>query len=537
MDSKTVTIIVVGFIILATLAWFTLMGKQFSQPSGLLGLVESSSHGTFSDWNNVPLNNTASNGTGQNQTYSAISKTLANDTDKDMVCERPYVKIGSYCCLDSNGNGFCDSGEFTVPPHHKSSCSSPYSMVNGACCVDQNGNNICDANETITPLNTPCNDSQVNSDSGGCCPDLNNDSICDSEPACLSPYTIIGGVCCVDFNSNGMCDETETPNLAPGSCEKPLEMIGGVCCLDIIDDGICDNETSAISFFDVHAHVSSDIPLGQVVSMMDKSHVKKMVLMEPPATSSQDASSDYWIPDAAEQYPDNFIVLYGGEAKAMLEANAGSEPSEEDTKAFSDLLESAMGSGKYRGFGEIGLRHFGHGSGDEGYDLTIPGNHPWMLIMSDIAAKFNVPIDVHMEVTNDSVAGLDELLYHNENAKIIWDHAGWSNTGMPTAKMMGMMMGKHQNLYASIKLRKPKTQEMTAVSIMDENGTISKAWLQLFNDYPDRFMIGTDVKIGFGSNDNASEMFEMHEKLLEQLPPDIVKKIGTENAVAVFGTR
>ena len=532
MDNKTIAIAVAVMIILMTIAWFTLMGQQFSQQSGLLGLVGETQQGNFSESNTTRANETANQTIQDNTDLANI--TAENETDK-LICEYPYVMIGSSCCVDFNSNDFCDVGEPKVQPHHSSSCSSPYSRVNGTCCVDQNGNNICDSNEIPPPPNVTCESPYIHFGTG-CCLDQDNDSACDSnETTCESPYARIGSRCCIDANNNNICDDNETNQ----TCNPPLIPFNGTCCPDANNDSVCDgNRSFNGTFADIHAHISSEVQLGQAIEMMDRLHVAKMVIMEPPATTSQDASSEYHIPDAAEQYPDRFIVLYGGEAKAMLEANADNqELGEEDTRAFADLLDSAMETKKYRGFGEIGLLHFGHGEGEEGGDLLIPGNHPWMFIMSDMAAKYKVPIDIHMEATNDSIKGFEELLDHNQSAKIIWDHAGWSNTGMATPQVLGKMMHDHPNLYASIKVRKPKTGEMAAASIMYENGTIKEGWLKLFTDYPDRFMIGSDVKLGFGDDNNASEIFEAHQRLLEQLPEDIVKKIGTENSQEVFGRK
>jgi len=143
-------------------------------------------------------------------------------------------------------------------------------------------------------------------------------------------------------------------------------------------------------YIDVHTHISpTGMSLEQIIANMDSEGIDKMIIMKVPANTN-DTQAQYGIPDATQQYPDRFIALYGGEAITMLESAATSgNYAKADEKKFASLLESEMASGKYKGFGEIGLRHFIPKQESNATDLTIPGDHPWMFIMSDIAAKYN----------------------------------------------------------------------------------------------------------------------------------------------------
>ena len=55
------------------------------------------------------------------------------------TCNKPYILMGSSCCLDENNDGICDSD--------KPVCGSPYILVGKSCCLDGNGNGICDSDE------------------------------------------------------------------------------------------------------------------------------------------------------------------------------------------------------------------------------------------------------------------------------------------------------------------------------------------------------------------------------------------------------
>lgn len=300
-------------------------------------------------------------------------------------------------------------------------------------------------------------------------------------------------------------------------------------------------------YIDVHAHIGiSGVSLTEVIKNMDAEGIDKIVIMKPPASVPVNTpQSSFAIPDAALQYPDRLIVLYGGEAIAMLEKAATSgKYTKAEEEQFINLLEKEMKSGTYSGIGEIGLRHYvptGTGKTSVAYDLTIPGNHPWMFIMSDIAAKYDVPIDVHMEATVGTIEGLESLLSHNVNTKIIWDHAGWSHfvtkttfySDMATPQLMNQLMAKHQNLYSSVKIRKELST--SPIYIFNNKSEIASEWMEVFIKYPDRFMIGSDIKPGL--DEEQFPMIKDHRKFLSQLPSEILKKIERENAEEIFNIK
>lgn len=89
-----------------------------------------------------------------------------------IVCNPPYIYYGAECCLDQNDNQVCDSDErrelgvsqptagaglpaTTLPPETEAIivegrlvCNSPYIRHGTGCCLDRNGNAVCDGDET-----------------------------------------------------------------------------------------------------------------------------------------------------------------------------------------------------------------------------------------------------------------------------------------------------------------------------------------------------------------------------------------------------
>lgn len=296
-------------------------------------------------------------------------------------------------------------------------------------------------------------------------------------------------------------------------------------------------------YIDTHAHIITDrFSLAQAVGIIKKAGIEKMIVMQTPVDLSHIATPEsHGVPAAQEEYPDQFAVMYQGDALVMLHQAVGKDSftqAEEDQ--FKNLAEEAAKSGQYIGFGELALRHYTQPdikdeAQREARDITIAGDHPWMFILSDLAAKYNIVLDVHIEPDSSTLVGFEKLIVHNPNTKIIFDHAGWYNTGEATAELFDSLLGKYSNLYTSIKLRKSANENQAKVAILDDNGEIKSTWLSVFKKYPDRFMIGTDVKLGLdGGEGKYDQIFKTTKQFLNDLPDDLAQKIASENAKKVF---
>jgi hypothetical protein len=66
------------------------------------------------------------------------------------------------------------------------------------------------------------------------------------------------------------------------------------------------------------------------------------------------------------------------------------------------------------------------------------------------------------------------------------------------------------------------------------NGEIKPEWLRLFQDFPDRFVIGTDQHYNSERPMTGPQRWKMAVLLLNRLPGDLRWKIGLENAQRIF---
>ena len=61
---------------------------------------------------------------------------------------------------------------------------------------------------------------------------------------------------------------------------------------------------------------------------------------------------------------------------------------------------------------------------------------------------------------------------------------------------------------------------------------MSAAWLSVVKEFPDRFMMGSDIKPGIWENE--FRQVKDHVSILSQLPPDIQGKVARDNAIRIF---
>jgi dienelactone hydrolase/predicted TIM-barrel fold metal-dependent hydrolase len=176
-----------------------------------------------------------------------------------------------------------------------------------------------------------------------------------------------------------------------------------------------------------------------------------------------------------------------------------------------------------RGIGELPLRHRPTGN-------AHAADAPAVLKIYDVAARLNVPVTVHVE--HEYSRELERAVAHNRRAIIIWAHVG---SGPPS--LARELMRRHPNLYADISTRNPIFKMGIPVeqnSISASDGRIKDEWRTLFEEFPDRFLLGLDI--------NNAERLQVLDQLvayyrsvLGQLAPATAEKIAFRNARRLVG--
>jgi hypothetical protein len=323
------------------------------------------------------------------------------------------------------------------------------------------------------------------------------------------------------------------------------------------------SEAVRTPYIDVHNHLFGGSMRGEnyigaansALSTMDKLGIRKMLVMPPPLSASLPVLFDVEeLLPAVRKHPDRFATLGGGGTLNVMIHRAHKEGAvtPEMRERFRARALEILARGA-AGFGEFAAEHFSFAP-DHPYE-SVPADHPLFLLLADIAGEKGVPIDLHMEAVprdmalpdrtiltrsgrnpsslRENLSALERLLAHERNARIIWAHAGWCNTGQRTASLCREFLAKHPNLYMSIKMSPEGVSEVRPIG--PDEGSIRPEWLELFRDFPDRFMIGTDQFYGPpGARQIGPQKTESTRLLMDLLPADLARRIGTENGVRLF---
>jgi predicted TIM-barrel fold metal-dependent hydrolase len=307
-------------------------------------------------------------------------------------------------------------------------------------------------------------------------------------------------------------------------------------------------------YIDAHVHIDQNRPeqsmqlLLQAMGHLNQS--KGFILTEPYGPDNPLRWDADKILAAAKKFPRRLIVLGGGgtlNGMVIASYNSGDAGPGVQRK-FRDKAEGLLREG-IAGFGEMSTEHFSlPQSPVKDYEYA-PVDHPLMLLLADIAAEHNVPIDLHMEAVpqdmaapenlkapnpprlHGNFAALERLLAHNPRAKLIWAHAGQDNTGYRTPELMRGLLARHANLYMEIKYDPTALGKNPPISA---DGKLKPEWLKLYEDFPDRFIIGSDQHYDPESATPLARA-QANAKLLDQLPPDLRRKVALENPMRIYG--
>ena len=71
---------------------------------------------------------------------------------------------------------------------------------------------------------------------------------------------------------------------------------------------------------------------------------------------------------------------------------------------------------------------------------------------------------------------------------------------------------------------------------LDAEGKLKQVWLQLIQDFPDRFMLGSDTFYAQGARQRGGDTEGMDNlrALIDQLPADLARKVASGNAIRLY---
>lgn len=214
---------------------------------------------------------------------------------------------------------------------------------------------------------------------------------------------------------------------------------------------------------------------------------------------------------------------------------SGFNPNDKNADAhIRRLLE--MDPGFWKGLGEVFTRHD---------DLTalisgdVPrANNEAMYRVYALAEEFDLPVMVHSNITSKRermplyLEEIEDPLRYFPNVRFIWAHAG-------TSKELHRHQDKLDFLFDTVK-RMLETYPNLYIDLswtvldpylLNEQGAANAQWVELVSDFPDRFMLGSDV---VGSFKNMDKYLNGFIPFLDALPEEVAHKVSRDNFLAVL---
>ena len=320
---------------------------------------------------------------------------------------------------------------------------------------------------------------------------------------------------------------------------------------------------SRIQFIDTQAQFDPFVLSGRfkeivphIIEEMDRHGVSKTFIVPPPMPEHMPQNMLYdaeEIVSAIKGNPRFAFLAGGGSLNQMILGTNPGNVSESDKKRFRERALKILRAGAL-GFGEVTAHHLslpGMGQ-DHAFSATAP-DHPLLLLLADIAAEHDVPIDIHLDAVpadmviperlaaqqnprnlKENMTAFERLLAHNRKAKFVWSHTGSDPPMRRTVNMVRQLLDKNENLYTSIRII--RTGPAPAIPL-DDTGKLKEDWRQLLSDHRERFFLQSDLfyqiappLIGRGPRDSLA----LVRQLLSQLPDDEARLIAYENARRVY---
>ena len=323
-------------------------------------------------------------------------------------------------------------------------------------------------------------------------------------------------------------------------------------------------------WIDVHLHLIGERgprgdfagAIASAIEAMDRFGIATAIVLPPPQIDEQMRYDAPAFVAALQRYRGRFAYLGGGGTlNSFIHRHAdASTVSDAVKRQFAAAAEKLIDDGAV-GFGEMASLHMS-ATARHPYEF-VPADHPLFRVLADVAAKRDVPIDLHMDAVAgemptparfavppnppklaDTMAALARLLAYNRKARIIWAHGGSDPLGAMSPAAIGRLMDANPNLFVSLRIVGPPAPMMNKAL---SNEGLDPDWRELLRRHVDRFVIGTDSfmvsptmrgggpGVRFAERNTPKLRATIH--FLSLLPPGAARRIGRDNALRIYRLR
>lgn len=294
-----------------------------------------------------------------------------------------------------------------------------------------------------------------------------------------------------------------------------------------------------------------------LIRQMDTYRIRTMLIMPPPRTDANRQENELAdLARAVRQHPQRLALAGGGDILNPLLHRYPADRVDDAVRAeFTAAAERLVRDYGISAFGEIAALHLSFFPGHV-FSQVAP-DHPLCLLLADLAARYDIPIDWHMEAVpadmpvpagfgssntqplRENIAAFERLLAHNRGARIVWQHIGWDNTGGMNVPLLRRLLAAHPNLSLAWKVEERELQldRRTPMPnrVVDGEWRVRPEWQELFAAYPDRFVVGTDEFFGIpGVTRRMPGAFDETWRAFAQLPRDVQLAMGRDNPRRIY---
>jgi predicted secreted protein len=207
----------------------------------------------------------------------------------------------------------------------------------------------------------------------------------------------------------------------------------------------------------------------------------------------------------------------------------GINPLDQNAAEHLELVLKSYPQGFWKGIGEVMSRHD---------DLTAftygeppRADHPALMKVYRLAAERKLPVLIHHNISSASMQNpiylkeLENALRENPRTRIIWAHAGISRrVVVPTlVAELRRVLSAYPNLSVDISW-------VVYPDYIGKDSQSLKIWAALLEDFPERFMIGSD-KVAHWAGYRGE--IRKYDPLLELLKPETARKVTRENILRI----
>lgn len=285
-----------------------------------------------------------------------------------------------------------------------------------------------------------------------------------------------------------------------------------------------------VPILDAHNHVMPGLDPDEMVRELDRHGICRIVLMATGTPFDKRAGLTL---AAFDKHPDRVILFVGLNGIRRF------------TPEILKSIDGLLASGKFRGMGELTLRHYPFerealdGSTVRAGDYTLAADSPEVLEVFALAEKHGVVLTVHMETTAETIPAFRRALAKHPKAKVIWAHqtpiktldgAKEEHARKADPKQIAELLDRTPSLYADLSVG------YETLFLKSDDRKLPEAWRTLYESRADRFVVGLDMPFLQGwKTDGYRLRLEVLREWLKQIEPGARKKIAHENAEKLFG--